>query len=60
MTAGYMAGATIVFSVPVGFAMLQKRDHKYMALGVMAGLLAIPIGLLISNLVLKILSPQIR
>ena len=49
MTAGYMAGATIVFSIPVGLAMLQKRDHKYMALGAMAGLLSIPIGVLVSN-----------
>ncbi len=27
------AGATIAFSVPVGLAMLPKKDHKYMALG---------------------------
>lgn len=31
---GFMAGATIVFSIPMGLAMLDKRDHKYMALGV--------------------------
>ena len=35
---GYMAGAMIVFSIPVGLAMLKKKDHKYMALGVMAGI----------------------
>ena len=34
---GYMAGATIVFSIPMGLAMLDKRDHKYMALGIMSG-----------------------
>jgi ethanolamine transporter len=60
MTAGYMAGATIVFSIPVGLAMLQKRDHKYMALGAMAGLLSIPIGVLVANLILWLLSPDIR
>ena len=55
-----MAGSTIVFSIPVGLALLQKRDHKYMALGAMAGLLAIPIGVLIANLLLWMLSPDIR
>ena len=43
---GYMAGATIVFSIPVGLAMLDKRDHRYLALGVMAGILSVPIGVL--------------
>ena len=32
MFTGYMAGATIVFSIPVGLSLLEKRDHKYMAL----------------------------
>ena len=60
MTTGYMAGATIVFSIPVGLALLQKSDHKYMALGAMAGLLAIPIGVLVANLLLWIISPDVR
>jgi ethanolamine transporter len=59
-TAGYMAGATIVFSIPVGLAMLQKRDHKYMALGVMAGLLSVPIGVLVANLLCWAISPEVR
>jgi len=60
VTTGYMAGATIVFSIPVGLAMLQKRDHKYMALGAMAGLLSIPIGVLVANLLIALLQPTIR
>ncbi len=48
MVVGYMSGATIVFSIPVGLTMLKKKDHKYMALGMMAGLLSIPIGVFIS------------
>lgn len=51
--AGYMAGATLVFSIPVGLAMLEKRDHKYMALGIMSGLLTIPIGVLITVAILS-------
>jgi ethanolamine transporter len=60
MLAGYMAGATIVFSIPVGLSLLDKRDHKYMALGVMAGLLAIPVGVLVSCLVIMLRGPLVR
>jgi len=60
MTTGYMAGSTIVFSIPVGLAMLHKRDHKYMALGAMAGLLSIPIGVFIANIIIWMLNPAIR
>src|SRR5262245_47517510 len=60
MMTGYMAGATIVFSVPVGLAMLDKQDHPYMALGVLSGVLSITIGVLISCTVLWLASPSIR
>jgi ethanolamine transporter len=60
MLAGYMAGATIVFSIPVGLSLLDKRDHKYMALGALSGILSIPIGMLIACAVLMLLSPAIR
>lgn len=57
---GFMAGATIIFSVPVGLAMLEKKDHNYMAFGVMCGLLSIPIGVLVSCLVMLVLGVEIR
>lgn len=60
MFTGTMAGATIVFSIPVGLTMLEQRDHKYMALGVLAGLLSIPVGVFVSSLLCLILSPDVR
>ncbi len=48
MVTGYMAGATLVFSIPVGLAMLDRADHKYMALGVMSGILTVPVGVMIT------------
>ncbi|MGM9956445.1 MAG: ethanolamine utilization protein EutH [Peribacillus sp.] len=57
---GYMAGATIVFSIPMGLAMLDKRDHKYMALGIMSGVLTIPIGALISSVLVVLFNTDIR
>jgi ethanolamine transporter len=60
MVIGFMAGATIVFSIPVGLTMLEKRDHKYMALGVMSGILSVPIGVFISSMIMKLTSTQVR
>jgi ethanolamine transporter len=57
---GYMAGATIVFSIPVGLAMLDRRDHKYMALGVMSGILTVPLGVLITTSILSITDTRVR
>lgn len=57
---GYMAGATIVFSIPVGLAMLDHRDHKYMALGVMSGILTVPVGVLITVSILTLTGTNLR
>lgn len=50
--ASLTAGSTIIFTIPVGLAMLEKRDHKYMAMGVMAGLLSIPFAVFLITLIL--------
>ena len=60
MVVGFMAGATIVFSIPMGLAMLDKRDHKYMALGVMSGILTVPIGAFITSAILSLTNAQVR
>lgn len=60
MTVGYMAGATIVFSIPVGLTMLKKKDHKYMALGVMAGILSIPIGVFVTCAIISVTNLAVR
>lgn len=60
MIIGYMAGATIVFSIPMGLTMLDKHDHKYMALGVMSGVLAIPFGAFITTIIMVLTDTSIR
>lgn len=55
-----MAGATIVFTIPVALKMLEKRDRKYLALGVMSGLLAIPIGVFVASAIIALSHPVIR
>lgn len=60
MVTGYMAGATIVFTIPVALKMLEVDDRKYLALGVMSGLLAIPIGVLTASALIAVSNPMIR
>ncbi|MDA1014769.1 MAG: ethanolamine utilization protein EutH [Planctomycetota bacterium] len=60
MMVGYMAGATIVFSIPVGLALLDKKDHQYLALGVLSGILSVPVGVLISSTVIALTDPMVR
>lgn len=60
MMTGYMAGATIVFTIPVALKILQKKDRQYLALGVMSGLLAIPVGVFIASVVIALSNPVIR
>lgn len=60
MIIGFMCGATIVFSIPMGLAMLDRRDHKYMALGIMSGILSIPIGAFISTILVMLFNTKVR
>lgn len=57
---GYMAGATIIFSIPVGLAMLAKADHKYMALGIMSGILSVPVGVFVACAIIAFAGLEVR
>lgn len=48
---GSMLGATIVFSIPVALGIINKKDHKFLALGTLIGLITIPIGCIVGGLV---------
>lgn len=43
---GAMMGPTIVFTIPVALGIIQKEDHKFLAMGILAGMITIPIGCL--------------
>ena len=57
---GFMSGATVIFSIPVGLAMLARPDHKYMALGIMAGILSVPVGVFVSCVLIWLIGVDIR
>lgn len=60
MYTGFMAGATIVYSMPIGLRVCDKKDHKYFALGTMCGFVALPFGVLIASVVSALSHPMIR
>ncbi|MGG1662508.1 ethanolamine utilization protein EutH [Brevibacillus sp. NRS-1366] len=60
MINGYLLGPNIVFTIPVALAMLQKRDHKYLALGIMSGILTVPIGVLVTTSILAVMHTKVR
>ncbi len=48
---GAMMGATIVFTIPVALGIINKEDRGFLARGVLAGIVTIPIGVVVSGLV---------
>ena len=48
---GSMLGATVVFTIPVAMGILEEKDRPFLAKGILAGLVTIPVGLLVGGLV---------
>lgn len=41
---GSMLGATVVFTIPVALGIIKSEDRPFLARGVLAGIIAVPIG----------------
>ena len=48
---GSMLGATVVFTIPVAMGILAPEDRPAMAKGILAGVVTIPVGILVGGLV---------
>jgi ethanolamine transporter len=48
---GSMMGATIVFTIPVGIGIIDIKDRPSLALGILAGIITIPLGCLAGGIV---------
>ncbi|STE84599.1 putative ethanolamine transporter [Escherichia coli] len=53
-------GPTIVFSIPVALGIIEPSDRRYLALGVLAGIVTIPIGCIAGGLVAMYSGVQIN
>ena len=47
---GYMLGPTVVFTIPVALGIIRPEDHEFLARGVLAGVITIPIGGLVGGI----------
>lgn len=47
---GAMMGPTIVFTIPVALGIIDKKDTPFLAKGVLAGIITIPLGCLVGGL----------
>lgn len=45
-----MLGATIVFTIPVSLGIIRAEDRPFLAKGVLAGIVTIPVGALVGGL----------
>ncbi|MEG3041503.1 MAG: ethanolamine utilization protein EutH, partial [Clostridium sp.] len=48
---GSMMGVTIVFTIPVALGIIRKEDQRFLAMGVLAGIITIPLGAFVGGLV---------
>ena len=48
---GAMMGPTIVFIIPVALGIIEKEDQKFLATGILAGIITIPVGAFFGGLV---------
>ena len=48
---GSMLGPTIVFTIPIALGLIRESDRKYMATGILAGVICVPIGSFFGGLV---------
>lgn len=51
---GSMLGATISFTIPVAVNLIQVNDFPYFAKGILAGIVTVPIGMIISGILMRV------
>lgn len=48
---GSMLGATVVFTIPVALGILEEGDRPFLAKGILAGIVTVPVGIFAGGLV---------
>ena len=51
---GSMLGATISFTIPVAINLISIKDYPYFTKGILAGIVTIPIGMIVSGVLMKV------
>lgn len=51
---GSMLGATISFTIPVALNLVSIKDYPYFTKGILSGIVTVPIGMIVSGLLMKV------
>lgn len=54
-----MLGATLVFTIPIGAGVIEKKDQYFFIKGMLSGLITIPVGCIVGGLILGIALPKL-
>ena len=49
-----MMGATVSFTIPYALSTVEEKQHRWLLLGLLCGIVTVPIGAFVSGLILKI------
>jgi len=51
---GSMLGATISFTIPIAINLISIKDYPYFVKGILAGIVTVPVGMIVSGLLMKV------
>ncbi|KGX84514.1 ethanolamine utilization protein EutH [Pontibacillus litoralis] len=54
-----MLGATVVFTLPVALGIIEKDDQRFLATGVLAGVVTVPLGAIVGGIVAGFSLPMV-
>ena len=56
----FILGSGVTFGIPLSISMVPKRDHRELAMGILCGLIACPVGITVSCALCMYTDPAIR
>lgn len=54
-----MMGSTISFTIPIALKLIDEKDFKYFSKGILAGIVTVPLGMIVSGIIMKVPSLQL-
>ena len=49
-----MMGSTISFTIPIALKLIDEKDFKYFSKGILAGIVTVPLGMVVSGVIMKV------
>ncbi len=56
----FILGSGVTYGIPMSINMVDRKDHRYMAMGILCGLMACPVGITVSCVLCMLTGPSVR